>query len=414
MRKLCNVVLIALFGLFLLGPFSLVLCENIGISLPAWLTVENANNLSGSISRGDIKASLCIEGYKSRELQKACETEIANYIPCKAIAMLDNAAIQRTAIVVANSLFGFRAYPAYYSANTSIVPADELIVPTVSTISQNNTDAAELFVSLINRMADENPETRFVYDQLDDDAGFNPTSELSSRTYDYQWIEDHVFNLLNTSRVTVLYDPVLSYDEYRTEWFKTERHWKLSRALQTYDRIARHLELAMPDMDAQMVEVTSEWYGSRSRFGLYFGYHDEFYDYPFDFSFIEWRNASGNVVPSGIRDSVLDGSFSYFEHSQPIYQVYDVYYGSVTTEAYNHGANNGKTCLVITTSYGRALKNYIASNYRRTIFIGPNNDVVSTPLADYFSEGIDDVIILLECKSYAGMVSKSPSFFEEA
>jgi len=324
--------------------------------------------------------------------------------------MLANAKLERCFIAFANVPFRYRAYPTYYSSNTSVIPEDGLIVPTVPRTKQNNTDAADELVQLVIKEAEKYPDTRFVFIEMDD-SEYNPTYDLVSETYDEEWANVHIISPLANTRVIAYYDPIASYEEYKTMWFSTERHWNLERALQTYNWIADQLDLKHVEYENPIL-IADEWYGSRCRLGLCFDYSSEFYDMPIDFSYIEWLDASGKAVTNRIREQVLSGSFSYIGHPQPVYAVYDNYYGAITTEAINTRADNDRTCLVVSASYAKAMKNFIADNYSRTVFVGPNNDAVERSFDEYLSEGFDDVIILLENKSYSGITSKSPHFLE--
>ena len=61
-------------------------------------------------------------------MQAELETEVGNYIPCKGIAQLTNARLQRTAIALSSDLFRWDAYPTFYGSKYVYVPKDDVLL----------------------------------------------------------------------------------------------------------------------------------------------------------------------------------------------------------------------------------------------------------------------------------------------
>lgn len=105
------------------------------------------------------------------------------------------------------------------------------------------------------------------------------------------------------------------------------------------------------------------------------------------------------------------GVLCVFMRADTFYNTYHWYFGrSLSNVVYD---NNGKNCLFVCQSYGVALEQYIASNYKHTVIISPALDKCEQNLDDYMAEhDIDDVIIQFGAHPYATMLSVSPAIFE--
>lgn len=89
--KIRDVLFSALLCIFLCGPGALWAAqEKLHLDLPSWFTAEDAQYLSGGISKANVKQNLTVEGFESEQLQEALENKIGNHIPLKAAAILHN------------------------------------------------------------------------------------------------------------------------------------------------------------------------------------------------------------------------------------------------------------------------------------------------------------------------------------
>lgn len=64
----------------------------------------------------------------------------------------------------------------------------------------------------------------------------NPSHELISGAYGSDWIKKNIEEKLD-GRVTHLLDDIGFAEELNTNWFMTEHHWRIGKALQAYDQI---------------------------------------------------------------------------------------------------------------------------------------------------------------------------------
>lgn len=354
--------------------------------------------------------TLSIKKISAGEFQDTSERFLADAVPCRDSVVLANAGAQRACIQIANMVMRFEAYPAFFGSDTSVVPDDRLIIPTAMAQSPENQQAAEEFIRQINELAAEYEEIRFVYDALVAvyESPYNPTYGLCSNAFSEDWTEQNILSKLDPNRFDAIYEPMTSYDEFKSSWLTTEHHWTFQRALSSYNLIADKLGLK-PATYENPILVNGSWHGARCRLGLDLDYTSELYDVPDDFSYLEWKTLEGKHATYGKRDAFLAGEYSFGE--DPVYNVFDTYFGSATVQANNKGPNNGKRCLVICVSFARPLKGYIAQNYAQTVFVAPSINPVDISLKDLIDQGnFDDVIIQLAEYSYAGMNKVSPNF----
>lgn len=88
--KIRDILFSALLCIFLCGPGALWAAqEKLHLDLPSWFTAEDAQYLSGGISKANVKQNLTVEGFESEKLQEALENKIGNHIPLKAAAILE-------------------------------------------------------------------------------------------------------------------------------------------------------------------------------------------------------------------------------------------------------------------------------------------------------------------------------------
>ncbi|MGI6221350.1 MAG: hypothetical protein ACOYIP_05735 [Coriobacteriales bacterium] len=406
--RIHNILLLTFIGCLLFAVLGTKWTSNSGAEYPEWMHIGlEKTSLEGRKYTEEPKINR--KSLADGSYQEQCESYLSDIVPMRDNIVLANASMQRQCIRVANIPFSFDAYPTFFNSGTSVVPEHELIVPNATSPTDENTKAASEFVALVDELALSHPEVRFCYQALRSpyDSEFNPTYRYVSHVYDMDWVNETILDPLKESgNVTLLYEPIRSFDEYKELWITTEHHWTIERALIAYNHLADSLDWTIVPYDNPKLIVAS-WYGARCRLGLDLEYSSEFYDLVTDFSSIEWKNKKGETVPCGKRDEYLTGSNPYSE--KPIYNVYDSYYGSSNLEALNHGDNNGKTCLVICSSYTKALKNHIASNYKRTIFVDPMNGKATRSMSDYIeNEDVDDVVIQIASTSYGKLKQNSP------
>lgn len=115
-QRLQSVLFSGVLCLLLCGPICLLAVQRAGISLPNWFTAEDATYLSGGAEKTDLFDRQGLREILGGGFREAAETEVGNYIPCKATALLANAALQRNAITLSNALYQWPCYPTSFGA----------------------------------------------------------------------------------------------------------------------------------------------------------------------------------------------------------------------------------------------------------------------------------------------------------
>lgn len=109
-----------LFAAFVLwvvfGPLLVLAIDKSGMDLPSWVTAGDARYLDGDLSQLNVKAKCNVPDFLDGELQNEVEKAVGRCVPFKALAMLESAKLQRSAIFVSGRVFGYDVFPAYYGS----------------------------------------------------------------------------------------------------------------------------------------------------------------------------------------------------------------------------------------------------------------------------------------------------------
>lgn len=410
-RKVTNAILLAVTATILFSTIGLNAMDRMGFELPRKLELVQSRSWLEGNTYGTNLPELTVESYLRKEFQESADTWFSVHVPARDSAVLAYASLQGSAIRIANLSIGFELYPTFYGSDMNAMPGERMIVQNVVIPNEEMAETAREFAELVNELALKHPDVNFVYDSLQplNESEFNPTCKYRPNTFTEEWYEKNVFEALTAPNITGIYDPIQSFEEFKSQWFVTDHHWTLERALRTYNSIAEELDLESVIYDDPLL-VAESWYGSLSRRGRTLEYTSSFYDLPTDFSQLEWFKLDGAPAKYGAREMFMEGE----ELTGKDYQffLYDRYHGELNVRAINHGNNNGKKCLVVGVSFTRCLKGYIAANYAETVFLDPANHVIDKPLSEYLDEGYDDVIVLLRGTSYFTIKESSPEFVE--
>ena len=356
---------------------------------------------------------LTVHGLADKSFQQKSEQYVADVVPVREEALLLNALLQRRVIEFANLPFNWEAYPTFYSSGYIVVPEHSALLRTTLQPTSRDEDAVKKWVNNINATKEEFPNVRFVYDLMNDPftTEFNPSWSLVSNHYTNDWIEKHIASPLNKD-IILIWDPIESERELYEDWYLTEQHWKLPRALDSYNRIGKELDWQrFAYTDDQMIE--DSWYGAYARSGLDLAYSDSLYDMPVDFSSLICK-VNGKTADRGARAAVLDGRPPAY--SEPVFNYYHKYYGNPAGEVvYENSSNpNGKKCLFVEQSYGVLIEPYVACNYSVTVCVDPLNAKAEKSIADYIRQyDIDEVVFQFAFGRIEKGVANSPKYFSE-
>ncbi len=404
--RVSSIIFIALFCAVLSCVVGTAIPSKVGVAFPDWLDVgKKSSSLENRYYQG--LPDVSIRAFVSSVFQEDAEKYLADHVPMRDELLLGNAKLQRTGIQCANLLCGYNVYPTYYGSEYAVDEENRAIVPIAYQVTDEAREAMTLLAEAINASAETHPKVHFAIDQLFEAhvSNYNPTWRLVSGTYSEEIFADSLSSHLNEG-VAVLWDPISSSEEFSTQWFKTEHHWKLERALAAYNLIAKEFDLCLMDY-AGAEEVRETWYGANARKGLCLDYSDDFWDIPISFpdlsTLVDGRRVSYNAWSKERK----------LEKENP-FDGYDAWYSFAPSSnplvLENGGENNGKTCLVIGQSYMRPLEPYIASNYQKTVFVDVVNVRTSKTLDWYLDEyGVDDCVIQFGMAAYDYVYDRSPS-----
>lgn len=417
--KVRDTILSFAFCLFILGPCCLWATQSLfpTLHLPSWLTAEDAIYLVGGISETDINEHLSLKGFEKEALQSSLETEINNHIPLRADSLLLNASMQRVAIASSNALFGFDAYPTFFSSDTAYYPAANALVDFPRT-NGSLLDRAAFTASGIADLAKKHPDKNFylVVSDISDTAASNPLGSLISGeailTKDFiDTMEDSLGNADNVHITSVIYNEP---DEYYQNYYTTDHHWNGFGTLDAYRALApvASLDQSVSNCNQNLSFTDFPINGTYAREGLML-LNESALEPKFDLSDLEV--AESDTPPIASRNSVQT-----LEALGPkaSYGFYPEWYGTTGQAVKSPIVNNsnplGKKAAVIMDSYGDSLRWLLARNYGsvrcyRDIRGGERGEAT---LEERISEsGAQDIYFVGSALAYTRIPSNFPNYF---
>lgn len=387
-------------------------------AIPTILSNEKAVYLEGAGPTTRIKDVANLDGFLSKDLQTIIEEKVGNFIPFKADAILCNAALQRSAIAASNMLFNWSCYPTFFSSLYVSMPSADIVIPMGRSHTEAMEKGAQSFVDAINKARENNPDVRFVYQTIDDtySSAINPSQPLTSNALSEEWIEEVALSRLDPE-IEVVKESIDGIDEIGTQWYSSEHHWTIDRAIQAYNEVAALLGLTIYD-NLPLHEVSPEWQGGSARNGLCMDYPSTLWDTDIDFSSLEVSVDGGpfsDLSARGNRGPTTKEGYSGKDSLYAFYNYYHWYYGTPKSEVIykNTSSNNGKTLLFVQQSYGVPLEPYFAMNYDTTICIDPANRSAKMTLDEYIEKyDVDDVVIQMGSIAYTNIAKNSSNLFE--
>ncbi len=344
--------------------------------------------------------------------QDGLEDCLADHVPFRDQAVFFNAGWQRACVAASAQAHGFDVYPTFFGSHYYAVPRDGLVIDRAEG-QPADAGGAELdaWVRTLNEAAQRHPDVRFVYDCVarHDQTEANPTYRYYRDRLNPAWLQENLVDRLDP-RFDAFVDSVESYDEIVGEWFTSDPHWTLKRALKSYDKVAQRLGLASYPYDSPVVAVPS-WYGEYAKNGLDLDFSLRMEDLPLDFSsiaFYELDEDGGAPKQMGMRDAVLCGED--LVETGISSQYYD-YFGGGSAKAVNADGGNGRTALFVGDSLSYCLTRYLAANYATTVFLLPGNSRFDSSFESYIEQyDPDDVIVMMHGSKYQMIAEYSPAF----
>lgn len=417
-KHLRSILFSAALLFFTCGPIVLLATNYIDKSaIPPILTNEKAVYLEGAGPTTRVKDVANLDGFLSKDFQTIIDEKVGSFVPFKADAILCNAALQRSAIATSNLLFNWDCYPTFFSSDYIAVPSAGILLHKAAVRSESMDRATISFVEAVNHAQKDNPDVRFVYQSIDDtySSAANPSQPLTSDALSEEWSEDVLSKL--DADIKVTRESIKDADELRTQWYSSEHHWTIDRAIRAYNNVAPLLGLSTYDC-LPLREVSHCWQGSSSRNGLCMDYPSTLWDTDADFSSLQVSidgSSFSDLSKRGSRGATIKEADAGEGDLYAFYNYYHWYYGTPKREIIyrNDAENNGKTLLFVQQSYGVPLEPYFALNYATTICIDPSNRSARMTLNEYIDEyDVDDVVIQLGPIAYTNIAKNSSNLFE--
>ena len=407
MTRAQNIVLVVVAAIV---GFSVLAYNLAGWAFPAAVSVPDSSNLESRTYEG--MPSPSADTVLSGGFQASFEKCLSDHVPARDRVMLFNAALQRASVAASAAAYGYDIYPTFFGSRYYVVPRDGLVIERAEQQpADGGGETLDAWVNTLNAAAQQHPDMHFVYDCVarHDQTEANPTYRFLNDRLNPAWVQEHLVDRLHP-RMNAFVDPVASYDEIVSEWFATDPHWTLERALKSYNLVAERLSLATYAYDDAVTAVDS-WYGGYAKSGLDLDVSTTLEDLPLDFSQLSFSylpEDGGGHKQMGMRDAVL---FENAPVSIDAPSMYYEYFGGGSAEAVNSGPNNGKTALFVGDSLSYCLARFIAANYERTVFLLPGNSHFSASLESYLQHyRPDDVIVMTHATKYQSIAEYSPAF----
>ena len=358
-------------ALFLVPALSFCI-QRSNIELPSWFTSEDAHYLEGSSVQPDASALFSLFGFKDGTWQSAVADQVKEYVPCRAEAVLGNAALQRAAIMVSNDLFGWAAYPTFYGSDYAFIPADRILVGIPDPDSPENEAKLEGFADLYSDFAARHSAipVSFYCIPKDDYLHNSPLSALLSNPYDYGVVQRYFLDELKGIQVI---DAEIPYSQFKEDYYSTDHHWNMRGAYNAYRRIVSALgwEGAPVELGEQIIYPTPEFKGSLNRIGLF---DRDFIDHVLDFEFalpdydIKLGESHGDMELLVHIDEYERGEWDPHEYMNRYAEYFHSDRGHVTIA--NPEKREG-SILIVAYSYSNCVERLFANHFAKTYVYDP-------------------------------------------
>lgn len=406
-------VIIAAFCLVLLSPVVLYGAQKLSpVELPSWLTSVDAEYLEGTKAAVSVRESLTLEGFASGELQESAEAKVRKFVPCRAAALLGNAALQRTFIASSNALFGWECYPTFYGSEHVYSPGDGFLcdIPSKDPKSDSYVMSRmpmDEIAAAYDAMAAKFPDVDFyAYQAMRSEAlDDSPAASLVSDAWTFSSYRESLFNEMESIDII---DSWISYEDYKNLYFRTEHHWTIDGAYDAYCRIVEHLGLGDPlERGARVVYEEPLSYGSYVRKGLDADISDTIFDYEFDIPSVEISINSKEVTLEGLahRERYDNGGFS----ANVFVSRYGDYFHGDCAEIVLRNTSDEQperdALMIVGDSYSNPIERLFAAHYK-TVYAYDARYNEST-IQEYLNEhpDIEDVLFLMHSGNFVTKTS---------
>lgn len=400
--KFRSCILTCIFVALICGPFLIYLAEKPDITLPSWMTAEDASYLSGDASHADVKTSLNIDGFASGALQEEIEKSVGNRIPFKATAMLTNAELQREFIAASNLLFNWSCYPAFYGSTLSVDSSAQRLFDAPLKLNDVTLAPYRKVATALEESAAHHDASQF-YLYFAPDNQIVGDAPLGALVSDYASYEDILQVFLDTDEKIRVIDGDVSYNSFQDMWYKTDHHWNIFGAYDAYKRIASAMGLpALKDEETTFLEYRSpKFYGSLARQALDSDFSDELSDFTFK------NNPSLTVTINGNkrggeellvhRDDYKAGNWSKQKFASRYGEYFHSDYGLIEID--NPSITSVSELLIVADSYSNCIERLFALDFSKIYVLDPRH--TDEKLDSFLDEhpDVDKVLFLMRKNS---------------
>lgn len=397
MSRMRNACFASVLCALLSGPSLLLLADSVDVDLPSWVTTEDAAYLSGGIEKANVAKVANLEGFKNGNLQKEVEKEVGNSIPCKAVALLTNATLQRCAIAASDALFHWGYYPTYFGSGLLLDANNGRLFDVPERKSEALEERLKTVAGELEDLAERKRDVQiYLYFAPDSQNVLeSPTSKLVSEFASYQDMLS-VFKS-DDGNVTVI-DGSVSYGQFEQQWYKTDHHWNIAGAYEAYCRIASamHLDEAVPREYSTVTYDPPSFYGAYSRRALFDSSNDVIADYipnGIDNLKVSIDGEASDYQSLAHSDMYERGGWNSNRFTNRYAEYFHTDYGMI--EITNDEVTDGGELLIIADSYSNCMERYLALDFSKTYVMDPRHtDVAADDVLDEHP-GINKVLVLM-------------------
>lgn len=393
--KVRAIIFSVVICLLLASPTLLLFVEKTGAKVPSWLSSEDATYLSGGIAEANVGASANLHGFVNGEFQNAVSNEVGNHIPCKATALLTNASLQRCAIAASNVLFRYDIYPTYYGSLILLDTKDDRLLEMPEKANPSIIDSIVSTSNKIDQFELSHPDlTIFVYLVLNSrDAEGVPTADLISNPLTASLITNSLEN-----KAYVHIDSKMSFDSFRSLFYKSDHHMNSLGSLELYSRVADALQLEQEALGRFSLEEINYplFFGSCARRGLITDISDKLEYYHVDAE----TNLISSFSTKAASDSKLlhDELYNNSEWNPNLFsnRYAELFHGDPPLiEITNTQNNSSENLLIVSDSYSSNIERFLALHFNTTYII--DTRTYKGTLDDFLKEhnGINKVLFLM-------------------
>lgn len=391
--KARNIVFSCIVIAFLLGPVLLLACTTADIQVPLRATSAPAKYLAGGYEETNVYAEFNLRGIARKRFQDQVEKTLGNNIPFKANAILANASLQRGAIELSNSAFGYDCFPTFFSSER-IRFGDDTVTYIPSKQDEELIDDWTAFAQGLADIASRNPDKRFVLYVVQgfQEPSYDPAYALvSSALHPSECLEAMTPVEAACPNVSILTQDYDDVDAFYENFFRTDHHWNIKGALHAYGQICEELDL--PETDAgSLHEIPDYLYsGATARWGLDL-VRERVFDCDESHENLTAHAPGGYTIPCDDHSAFYDA----YVLMKP-YAFYDTYYDNLPSGSVIEGGTGSKNALLIGNSFRAAIQRPLASSYRTLTSINqlhPETPLEKTLQEQIDESGADDIIIV--------------------